>query len=400
MAPGPDGTLLVSIPTLTGSVLVLLDADGAPLPGWPIATDDWCTLLLPVDDGSVRVVCDPPGFETPQDVSALAIGAGGRSLVGWPVALGSDLQFDGRMVGDELTLVGGRYADVPRVWAQTVEADGTIRRGADAPHECCYGWAVAHDGTAYGTNSTAEAPHDSRITAVGPDGELAGWPVGIEGRTSAPAIGVDGRVVVAVGPAGGGSTGVLAFDRSGKSASASADVPITTVNPLGTGDSDCGTGYVPQSPIISNDGTIFVYSHLENSVIALEPSLATKAGWPFEAATRLQYQYYMDPTSELSCGSYASPAVGPDSTLYLSLSARNETLGGSLVAVGPTGRERDGWPVALTRPGAEFWTVAVGSDGTVFALVVEPEAGEEFSASILAIAPDSTVLYTTTIIEP
>ena len=379
---------------------MLLDADGAPLPGWPIATDDWCTLLLPVADGSVRVVCDPPGFETPQDVSALAIGAAaarssdGRSL--WGPTCRS-------MVGWSVTSWRSSVGAMPtsqesgcRPWRPTARS----RRGADAPHECCYGWAVAHDGTAYGTNSTAEAPHDSRITAVGPDGELAGWPVGIEGRASAPAIGVDGRVVVAVGPAGGGSTGVLAFDRSGKSASASADVPITTVNPLGTGDSDCGTGYVPQSPIISNDGTIFVYSHLENSVIALEPSLATKAGWPFEAATRLQYQYYMDPTSELSCGSYASPAVGPDSTLYLSLSARNETLGGSLVAVGPTGRERDGWPVALTRPGAEFWTVAVGSDGTVFALVVEPEAGEEFSASILAIAPDSTVLYTTTIIEP
>ncbi len=82
------------------------------------------------------------------------------------------------------------------------------------------------------------------------------------------------------------------------------------------------------------------------------------------------------------------------------LQARNDKVGGSLIAVGPDGRERAGWPVALTRPGAEFWNVAVGSDGTVFALVIEPEAREAYSASILAIAPDSTVLYTTTIIEP
>jgi hypothetical protein len=68
--------------------------------------------------------------------------------------------------------------------------------------------------------------------------------------------------------------------------------------------------------------------------------------------------------------------------------------------VGPDGQERSGWPVALHRPGAEFWTVVPGSDGTVFALAVEPEPGDSFSASILAIAPDSTVLYTTTIIDP
>ncbi len=165
--------------------------------------DDWCPILLPVSDGTVRVVCDPPGFETPQDVRALAIGAGGHSLAGWPVALGSDLQFMGRVVGDELTLVGGRYASVPKVWVQVVGRDGTIRRGADASHECCYGWAIAHDGTAYGTASAGEPPPDSRITAVGPEGELAGWPVQVEGRASAPAIGRDGRIVVSVGPAGG-----------------------------------------------------------------------------------------------------------------------------------------------------------------------------------------------------
>lgn len=41
----------------------------------------------------------------------------------------------------------------------------------------------------------------------------------------------------------------------------------------------------------------------------------------------------------------------------------------------------------------------VGSDGTGFALAVEPEAGDTSSASILAIAPDSTALSITTILE-
>ena len=61
---------------------------------------------------------------------------------------------------------------------------------------------------------------------------------------------------------------------------------------------------------------------------------------------------------------------------------------------------RPSWPVELRRPGAEFWSVVVGSDGTAYALAIEPEPGDTSSASILAIAPDSTVLWTTTIIDP
>ena len=59
MAPGPDGTVFVSIPQDGGSLLALLDATGVPRPGWPIVVKDtsWCNNVLPVADGSVRVVC-------------------------------------------------------------------------------------------------------------------------------------------------------------------------------------------------------------------------------------------------------------------------------------------------------------------------------------------------------
>jgi hypothetical protein len=61
---------------------------------------------------------------------------------------------------------------------------------------------------------------------------------------------------------------------------------------------------------------------------------------------------------------------------------------------------RAGWPVELKRPGAEFWSVVVGPDGTVYAQAIEPESGDRSSATILAIARDSPVLYTTTVVEP
>ena len=86
--------------------------------------------------------------------------------------------------------------------------------------------------------------------------------------------------------------------------------------------------------------------------------------------------------------------------IYLPLAATSAKKGGSLVAVGPDGKILSGWPVTLTRPGAEFWSVVVGSDGTVYALTIEPETGGKLSATILAIARDSTVLSRTTVVQP
>jgi hypothetical protein len=85
--------------------------------------------------------------------------------------------------------------------------------------------------------------------------------------------------------------------------------------------------------------------------------------------------------------------------VYLPLSARDAKVGGNIVAVGQNGRVRPGWPVLLQRAGAEFWSVVVGADGTAYALAMEPETGNQSSATILAIAPDGTVLYRTTIVD-
>jgi hypothetical protein len=41
----------------------------------------------------------------------------------------------------------------------------------------------------------------------------------------------------------------------------------------------------------------------------------------------------------------------------------------------------------------------VGPDGTVYALAIEPEPSDASSATIIAIAPDSTVIYATTIVD-
>lgn len=156
----------------------------------------------------------------------------------------------------------------------------------------------------------------------------------------------------------------------------------------------------PAPPVVADDGTMFLVSE-ENgtTVYGLDAAGHVIAGWPYRDAIGLQWSRV--PEGDVGTPSWRSePVVGPSDVLYLLHPPRVSTVGGSIVAIGSDGRVRPGWPVGLKRAGAEFSSVVVGSDGTAYALAVEPEAGDAFSASILAIAPDSTVIWTTTIIEP
>ncbi len=408
MAPGPGGGVYVSIPRPGGSVLALLDGSGRPRPGWPIKVSDStsCGLLLPLDDGSVRVVCDATDTLQPEraDVRAFAFDASGRSMAGWPVQLGpavgegpSPPGYAGRVVGDQLTLFVNRFASS----VTTIAAGGSIRRGTDVPQTCCgIEWDVGPDGIAYGVDSVSglagSSAEVSRITALDPDGVRAGWPVKFDGIASGPAFGPNGRIVVSVGSFVRDTSRLLVFDRDGKAVSArSAQLPITTAE----GGVDC-TVAAPKPPIVAQDGTIFVFSEIDTAVFALAPSLEVMRGWPYRLATPFDRPDPWRGTEGINCTSIALPAVGPDSTLYLLLQPRSTKVGSSVVAIGPDGRVRPGWPVELKRPGAEFWSVVVGSDGSVYALAMEPETGNRYSATILAIAPDGTVLYRTTIIDP
>ena len=373
-----------------------------------------CGHLLPVEDGSVRVMCTPDELnqELNNGVRAFALDSKGSLLAGWPVDL-DGWRSSTRVIGDTLTVyllqsggdvvVEGQPPDAGVM--VTVAADGTVRSGAQVPIECCGGgatWAVGPDGVTYGeVHHYADTPAGttSELLAVGFGGIPSGWPVSFDGLASGPTFGPDGRLALTVASIGRNTSRVLTFD--GKAVVArSRELPIATgVVVFADGAYECGQPR-PRPPLVAQDGTIFVYSEIDEAVFALVPSLDVMPGWPFEPPTPLERPFYADPRHDISCSSLAIPAVGPDRVLYLPLQARDATVGGSMVAVGPDGRVRPGWPVELRRPGAEFWSVALGSDGTAYALAIEPEIGDASSASILAIAPDSTVLYTTTIIEP
>lgn len=99
------------------------------------------------------------------------------------------------------------------------------------------------------------------------------------------------------------------------------------------------------------------------------------------------------------CGAFGPPAAVNSSALYFIHRAASPTAGGSITALGVDGRVVDGWPVGLKRAGSMFWSIVAASEGGVWALAIEPEK-HDLSATILRIASGSTVVGTTSVVEP
>lgn len=419
IAPGPDGNLYVSIPTHDDSVvLALLGEAGRPMAGWPIELADIesCDLLYPVEDGSVRALCTLGPEGSPSGVMrALAFDSKGTLLAGWPIDLdlyGADGYFAGRVIGDELTLyswasLGDQIqAGQPagNAWIMRVAADGTVRSGAQVQYGigCCHAdtWAVGPDGVAYGIVHDLAAPSTemtSELSAVGPEGVPAGFPVAIDGIASEPAFDAAARIHVTVGSPVAPPARILAFGADGRA----SDYGSEQVAIAATSDWTGAGGDFPAAPLVGDDGTTFVIDTTDGAtVVGLSPAGQVMTGWPYRSAVGLEYTGFCG-SGDTGCGQFrAASTVGPENVLYLLHAAASSSAGGSIVAIGQDGRVVAGWPVSLTRQGSEFWSVVVAPDGTAYALAIEPEPNNSHSATILAIAPDSTVLYTATVVEP
>ena len=396
MTPGPAGGLYLSIPTDRGFVVVLLDSTGKPRPGWPIAlADTLCYAPVPAADGSIRVVC------TLSDVNAsraYAFRSDGRPMASWPVELPGLAWAAPRIIGDELDVM--TYGNPGALRLVTVAPDGTVRTGTPYATPDAQTWRaqLGPDGTGYllalpPTPATA----DTKITAFDLNGVRPGWLARVTGWATELAFGPEGRLYVTEGQEGKRPSRILVFDHAGRPLPIGSDaLPVAATNDY-QGAGPIG-GLAP--PIVAADGTSFFVSvDGGTTVYALDASGRVVAGWPYLEAIGLQWGYCAPGAT--GCGVWrATPSVGPGDVLYLLHPPRDKTIGGSLVAIGPDGRVRPGWPVVLVRPGAEFRSVIVGPDGTAYAVVVEPEGGGHYSATLLAIAPDGTVRYRTAIVEP
>jgi hypothetical protein len=211
-------------------------------------------------------------------------------------------------------------------------------------------------------------------------------------------FGQDGRFIVTRRAPETGTSQTLVFDREGRSVVVGpAELPVLVSDAFDGASLGGGS-----APLVARDGTTFVLGEPDGRTMAfaLDATGQVKDGWPYLGDVGLGRKGACTGLDQ-GCGTWqATHAIGPDGTLYLIQAAPHDRTGGSVVAIAPDGTVRPGWPVYLTRAGAAFWSVSVGSDGTVYALAIEPEARDRTSATILAIAPDSTVRSRTTLIEP
>jgi hypothetical protein len=358
---------------------------------------------MPVEDGSVRMLCTLRNTTGGEDRGrAFAFDAAGRELPGWPVKI-DDTVVTGRLVDDSLRVLVSAATD-PEDAGQTTEwflvsidARGAVTKGVVMPTSafCCGPVVLGPDGAAYVVRAS-DSGDGSQMTAFDMKGILARFPTDVVGVASGAAFDSDGNAwVLSAFAAHRTSRVLLVFDTgSAPLAFAAADPP--------TGDTGGCESTIPAPPVIPHTGPIILYSDVDDTVFAVDRSRETTRGWPFVLPDPLVHPH-PGPESEHEagyCPGPLPPVVGPDGTVYLSLKAHKSSVGGSLVAVGPDGRVQAGWPVGLKRSGAEFWTVEVGAAGTVYALAYEPADGGTSTATLLAIAPDSTILYRTTIIAP
>ena len=426
LAPGPDGGLYVlavvtrSFPSDPPgrSVIALLDSIGRPRAGWPIQIVGWACGAEPYEgvtrqstrqplvatDGSVRLVCDAdPDGDLAGKRLAFAFTPEGTLMPGWPVdpRTGDSWEQAATVVGDRLyvpgrliTGEGGTETASVASWVNEILGDASGREGTriSTPNGVMPDVVLAPDGSL-----RVVAMGDQKlILAIDVSGPIPGWPLTFDSSVSQPAFGPDGRMYLAQVQSGRTSTLVIA--RDGQVLPVGSDpVDVEQAAQWNGAGPDGG----PAPPIVSTDGTVFLIQNGDSGlkVLALDPAGKVMAGWPYQAAVHLEWQGRCG-GQDAGCGVMrTTPVVGPGNVLHLLLAAADATKGGSIVAIGPDGAVRPGWPVVLPEAGSAFRSVVVGPDGTAYAVVLD-RVTEPTTATVLAIDPDGTIRYRVPIVAP
>ncbi len=411
LVPGPDGVLYLALPAGNDTFVVSLDRAGAVRTGWPVRLEgvSGCEIPNIASDGSIRVVCS--GIDAGW---GFALGADARPIPGWPVDLHGSVYTSGghvsAVVGQRLHVMLMDFAKTKPAWVAVVTEAGKLTPGfpvggqgmaEPGPKRRNVATSMGPDGTAFDVwlnLPSGDLPAAStEITAFYGRGVSPGWPITVAGQTSRPAVGPGGTTFVIRGANGEPTSRILGFDASGHRFLESVSLAAEATSEW----NGAGEPVMLAPPIVAPDGTSFlVSSDKATTVYAVDPRTgAIRSGWPYRSSAALAWTGYCGPDTAGCAYFRAEPATGPDGTLYLSLAGASGK-GGSLVAVASDGRVRSGWPLTLSQAGSAFWSVSVGSDGTVYALAVEPEAGDHRSGTVVAIDPAGKVLYRRTILQP
>lgn len=273
-------------------------------------------------------------------------------------------------------------------------------------------------GTAFFVRRFEDPELSPTITAFDLDGVVPGWPVQLPRDISDPTPGPDGLVYLVQqtyveDPDGGvrlGPARIIVLRPNGQpSAEWSVSLPEELPHRGSWADP-----YTPMPPLVAADGSVWLVTN--TTATAVDATGRIRPGWPYRASVSLGPVGYC-PSCEIcgvpcaiDCSDWrTTPILGPDNVLYLLQDAPSSTSGGQISAIDLDGKMHDGWPVELRRPGAAFVSAILGPDGTLYALVIEPETYRDppadscvasDSATVMAIDPDGQVRYRVTVVEP
>ena len=261
------------------------------------------------------------------------------------------------------TFTSGRLFVFGAAGLRAVRAESGLRGGPlRAPDGSVY--LVAQEETARPGSSWAGIWHASYLAALDAAGRpRAGWPYVSDVPLSDPSFGPHGTLYLAAGfqigwpdvPASAARVhAVIALRPDG---SLVPGWPFAL--PAGTAAAATWTSegmdmVYPQPPAVGADGSVYVVatkgtwgqSPAGNGdlVFALDPNGQVKAGWPYAIA--LARGGFVVATGG---GPGATPpAIGPDGTVYLlHLVGTLQSGHDEILALGPGGRIRRGWPAAL-----------------------------------------------------
>ena len=365
------GRSSISIPTPRGHDPGALDRDGTPRPGWPIALSDSCTVLMALAGrlGAGRSATRR-GSSQPRTCARLRVrfhGCCPRGRMAGPASVPT-LQ----PIGSN----GRRRSGARRGRHRRSRPDCRARRHGPArrlthARVLLRAGPIANDGVAYASIPTADAPYDSRLTAVGPDRRTRR--LARPARRHAPPCLRPPRTIGSSSLSGRTPVTRAGFSRSISSGSAACLVsagPSDHVGPaVAPGDVDCGPAASLSTDRRPTTARSFVSA--SSTIVSLPSILSLRSGTAGRSARRTAGS--RTATIEilaprLSCSSLADvqrPGRAASSTCRSGLATMS--AGAARRRRLATDRCSPGWPVGLRRPGCGVLVGRRRLDGTVFA---------------------------------
>jgi len=283
---GPEHSAFVACTRNNRAVVTGLDPTGKPLPGWPVivpgsvANSSWNDFAwggvesaAVGPDGTVYMGVTPPSDDSGYQIHAFA--PDGSPRKGWPRELPGGAQ--GFALAPDGTVVAWWYEGVQedsidlqarRTVYTMIGPDGrTLPGWPKGSTGAASGPVVWTDGSIYYTSATGKVYGHDRTGAI-----IDGWPYRLP-YPVAPELRSDGALVFV------GDSDVIVLDRRGRMV---RGWPFETRSTFLEPGCDTG-GFSSRASVLTPDGTLYLapWDGARSSVVALDPSGATVAGWPY-----------------------------------------------------------------------------------------------------------------------